>query len=564
MEQNIILSFIDKEGNYLKETVIEKPNSYNSLISSIKENTSSNNINFELFKIENIKIPILSDNDFQKDCLQYYIIENNSEVDQSKINTSCDQSETSFYCPLCGKMNKKNNFKFCHDCNFFICLDCIQQNKNIETNLIKCPNCEENLSIENWKNMQNFVKNKNEEKILLNKIYENFIKLKNNQINELKNSIENMEKNKNYDDAAHSKSNNEILITLNISEEDINKKIYFLDNTDGDYYENGKQIIHHHDNLPEINSSNTDIYINDKKEKFSKYFIPKIGGSYQIKIIFSKKLTNIKYMFCGCKNITKIDLSLFDSQNATDMTAMFRNCDNLTSINFNSFNTYNITNMSDLFRNCFSLQSLDLSSFNTENVTNMYCLFFNCSSLQILDLSFFNTQNVKYMNHMFENCKSLEMINLTSFNTQSVCDMGYMFHGCQNLTKIDLSSFNNTNNLTNLFFMFSDCENLEEIDLTSFSMDNVNDMGSMFENCANLKKVNFSAINSGNLTDMSNMFFGCISLEEIDLSGFNMENVTDTENMFLLCDNLKLIKANENNFQKIIGNAPPNSKLSII
>ena len=58
---------------------------------------------------------------------------------------------------------------------------------------------------------------------------------------------------------------------VKIENDDINKKIYFLDN----YNDNN--------NLKEINKSNTELYINDKKENvFKKYFIPEKEGDYQL------------------------------------------------------------------------------------------------------------------------------------------------------------------------------------------------------------------------------------------------------------------------------------------
>jgi len=68
---------------------------------------------------------------------------------------------------------------------------------------------------------------------------------KNNQINENniinKNNIIN--------------ENNEIKLLIKMENEDINKNIYFLDNTDGNY-DDGE---HHHDNLKELNELNTEI-----------------------------------------------------------------------------------------------------------------------------------------------------------------------------------------------------------------------------------------------------------------------------------------------------------------
>ena len=60
---------------------------------------------------------------------------------------------------------------------------------------------------------------------------------------------------------------------IKIEKEEINKDIYFLDSTDGFYYYDDNIFEeHHHDNLKELNESNIEIYINNKKYKYKKYF----------------------------------------------------------------------------------------------------------------------------------------------------------------------------------------------------------------------------------------------------------------------------------------------------
>ena len=64
---------------------------------------------------------------------------------------------------------------------------------------------------------------------------------------------------------------NEIIIILEIKEKDIEKEIYFLDNT---YYIDEKGLKNENKNLKELNDSNCSIFINDIKiPKFQKYFI---------------------------------------------------------------------------------------------------------------------------------------------------------------------------------------------------------------------------------------------------------------------------------------------------
>ena len=113
---------------------------------------------------------------------------------------------------------------------------------------------------------------------------------------------------------------------------------------------------HHHDFLKELNETNVELFINDKKYKYQKYFIPDKDGEYNILLKFKILLKDCSFMFYNCSNLINIDLS--------------------------SFNTKNVTNMIQMFYNCWELINIDLSSFNTQNVTNMMQMFYDCSNLK--------------------------------------------------------------------------------------------------------------------------------------------------------------------------------------
>jgi hypothetical protein len=85
---------------------------------------------------------------------------------------------------------------------------------------------------------------------------------------------------------------------IKIANEDINEDIYFLDNTDGGKDDEG--IKHYHDNLKELNESNTELYINDKKYKFCKFCKFSKEGIYHIKLKFQIEIKDCSYMFFEC------------------------------------------------------------------------------------------------------------------------------------------------------------------------------------------------------------------------------------------------------------------------
>ena len=145
---------------------------------------------------------------------------------------------------------------------------------------------------------------------------------------------------------------NEINILLNITNEDINKEIYFLDNYE---YIDKEGCKHLHDNLKELNQSNAELYINNNKYHYKKYFIPNKSGEYYIKLKFNINITNCSYMFAGCKNIININFVSFNTKYIIDMKYMFYLCENLKHINLLSFNTKKVNDMSFIFYGCSSL-----------------------------------------------------------------------------------------------------------------------------------------------------------------------------------------------------------------
>ena len=184
------------------------------------------------------------------------------------------------------------------------------------------------------------------------------------------------------------KENNIIKIIIKIEKGDINKYIYFLDNTEGNYYnENDNLVEHHHDNLKELNELNTELFINNIKYKYEKYFKLDKEGTYEIKLKFKIYIKDCSFMFCDCSKITNIDLSSFDTNYVTNMSYMFFCCSKLTDINLSSFDTKNVTNMKGMFGDCSNLERIDLSSFDTKNVTNMNYMFQYCSKLKSIKIN---------------------------------------------------------------------------------------------------------------------------------------------------------------------------------
>ena len=276
-------------------------------------------------------------------------------------------------------------------------------------------------------------------------------------INDFINKILNESKINNNNIINNNKDNNfneknEIEIEIKIDAKEINKKIYFLDNTD--YIEHKSNIKHLHDNLKELNELNTELYINNNKYKYEKYFKPDRDGIFKIKLKFKINIKDCSFMFAGCKNII--------------------------NINFKNFNTKNIINMRYMFTGCINIEYLDLSSFDTSNVKDMEGMFGEYNNFSCRDFPFFDILNIsKDFNKYYLGCKKLKEVNISSFNTKSVNNMSFLFCNCINLTNLNLSSFD-TKNVTKMTGMFSGCKKLTNLNLSSFDTKNVTNMSFMF------------------------------------------------------------------------------------
>ena len=288
---------------------------------------------------------------------------------------------------------------------------------------------------------------------------------------------------------------NEIDISIKIEQEDIDnkKEIYFL--SDKYYNFQEKKYIYCHEELKELNKGNTELYINNEKYEYQKYFIPQNKGLNSIKLKFKNNLKDCSYMFTGCEKIIQINLDNFNTEGVINMKRMFNGCENLKSLNLFSFNTNNVTDMSYMFSFCKSISNLNLFSFNTKNITDMKAMFQSCENLTELDLSSFNTQIVTDMNCMFNKCKNLYSLNLLNFDSKNVRKMTGMFQLCENIKELDLSSFN-TKNVTDMNCMFNQCKNLNSLNISNFDTKNVTDMKLMFQHCENLKELDLSLFNT--------------------------------------------------------------------
>jgi len=196
---------------------------------------------------------------------------------------------------------------------------------------------------------------------------------------------------------------NEITITLKIPKSEVNKEIYFLCN------KKNNNLLNY---LNELNPENTELFIGDSKRKYQNYFKPPDEGIYKIILKFKNHFKNCCYMFSCCKEIIRIDLSNFKTNQVTDMSYMFHFCTNLKELNLSNLDTYNVKNMSNMFSNCSNLSIINTSSFNIKNVYNMEKMFLNCRNLTNIDFSSSIAYNLKDNSNIFVGCWNFKKLKL--------------------------------------------------------------------------------------------------------------------------------------------------------
>lgn len=70
-------------------------------------------------------------------------------------------------------------------------------------------------------------------------------------------------------------------------------------------------------------------------------------------------------MFCGCKELTQLDLSSFDTSSVIRIEEMFAKCKKLTTIYISDkWNTNSVIYSDDMFKDCKSLPSFSPEKTN--------------------------------------------------------------------------------------------------------------------------------------------------------------------------------------------------------
>ena len=149
----------------------------------------------------------------------------------------------------------------------------------------------------------------------------------------------------------------------------------------------------------------------------------------KITLEWNSSLTSCYCMFCRLYNITKVDVSKFDTSQVKNMAAMFSYNILLVSLNLNSFNTSSVTDMHEMFYHCYSLKILDLSNFQTNSYISKTNMFSNCSSSLIVCLDTIKANSIlsELPSDYQNNCEEVHL----RLNRKKIFEKDYYLYNCE-------------------------------------------------------------------------------------------------------------------------------------
>ena len=547
MSAKIDIYLLDKTNNLIEEINILKPKTYEILNITLKNNLKNLPEFFTLFypSADNREIEIHNDEEYQllKDTLFIRQIEKKDlgksifDIAYNKLDESKrDILDEKYNCYICQENIKHENPLFCYICQKIFHYKCLedwskQRLKYNET--LKCPYCNKELPLEQWKQKLYFEENRKKDaelinqlkrdNIIKNEIFENFkeykiktYKLLNNiiiKINKLNLNINNNIGNNNdikefmedvsYDNIDLQIDNVSQIIFDQFKklEENINNKnnVEIINNDIKDRNKDiiNRKIIHNNEikieeneiNIDNDNSNEFELLKNDKFEindininigknrnAIELVYYTKLGGFANIfgSEFVNNNKDNIKLIFNKGKPISLVD-KFFLKKGENRIKLLIEK---------------ELTDLSYMFYDCSALKNIhDLKYLNTSKVTNFSKLFYVCSSLaDINSIRYWDVSKGKNFSYLFTGCTSLINLSpLETWNVENGVNFSYMFCRCLNLMNINPLKKWNVSKGKNFSNMFSGCFLLSELSpLANWDIKSGNNFSGMFSQCKSL------------------------------------------------------------------------------
>ena len=506
MANNLDAILFDISNNIIEEISLEKPKTYQELLSILKNKLKKlpNYFNIIIQTLNGNEINIKSDQEFKliKDIIFIREIKK-SDLDKSIFSLNYNNLSESkqeildekFNCSICFKNIKNENPLFCYKCQKIFHNECLddwdKKNKGQNKNL-SCPNCRNELPLEKWEHKLGFEDDRKKEAYKMDKFSQydliiNINKTQEKKINEL--ILENEKYKKNLEEPFNYIK--DILIKVD--------EIIYIKNPNNIQNNNNKTI----DLIKNISIKNNNFPFKD----ISQIIFKKLE-------IIKKNINNLnndfKYNNNDLNEIKKLEEKLKELNDKNDLMNIYEFKNEFNLIYFTKFEGYfnifgksfilNNKNKIEIFINDIKKSTMYKYQLNKgdnkikilikNKLTNLENMFSECTTLKdIGDLKFLDTKEITSFTRMFNGCTSLTDITaLMNWNVSNCKDFSYMFSECTSLSEIDSLQLWNVSNGTNFSYMFNSCIALSNIKpLQYWNILNDQNYKAMFKGCNSLK-----------------------------------------------------------------------------
>ena len=400
---------------------------------------------------------------FEKNYIQ--ISESKKEILNQKYN-----------CGICLEIIKHENPFFCYQCQKIYHHSCLKfwDSKQKQMNRrLSCPNCRNELPLEQWKVLRNFDEMRTKDALIYNQLG----KSSNSNSNDYMHKSMSLFKfiiNKLY--TIHPKITPQINYNLNNLIEVLKYNI-----TNPSIEEISKVIVQELD-IIEKYITNTKMGIKKEEIKYKN----------QINIKYMTKEEGVQEIFCKNfvdNNINNIFLIINGKQSPLIDKYYLKKGENIITLCIKN----TLTDLSDMFSYCKTLYNIDeLKYLNTKYVTNFSNMFQGTSISNIQALQNWDTSKSENFKSMFSDCKLLTNIEpLKNWNVSNVEDFSFMFCSCSMIKDLKPLEKWNVSNGENFKCMFADLEHITDISpLKNWNVANSKNFEMMFRNAKSLKNKN--------------------------------------------------------------------------
>ena len=588
MTDKVVICLLDESNNRIEEIKMKKPKTYNELLTQLDNNIKRLPNDFYVFYLTLSNKPIIITNDKEylsskdilfirkrqnKDMTQSVYEENYNKLTESRQ----ELLDTKFNCYICDGTIKKENPYFCYICQKIFhrkCLNAWNEKKQHQNENLNCPNCRNELPLEQWKQKIDFEEDRIKVAEFIGKMNQieldnnlnnnlNAIKEKrikelmndnirlNEEINQLKNEEEKMSQLK-YDNLI---LNDKITKLKNEGEKmnqlkDENIKLNEIINQLKAEGENMKKLKSDNVRLNEIINQ-----LKKESEKMNKLKDENIRQQNeqinQLKNINNRQSEMIDDYYTYIKQSSLVFKNILYKINETATIVNPRTNNqllNLIAELSSGLNKPSLENISKVIFNDFEIiQNFIKNIKNEEQIKkrkeemfekmheyrNEINLVYSCQNE--------GSENIFGSDFVKKNGNNLELI---INGKKNVLTEKFILKKGDNYIRMLIK-----NKLTNLSNMFNNCKTLKNInDLQHLETKDVTDFSYMFWGCSLLSDI--SPIRNWYVTSGKNfqsMFAGCISLADINpLKIWKVANAINFSAMFYHCTSLSNIKPLEN------------------